>query len=86
MPQRGDIIIYDEFIHASIRDGITMSHAKAYKFRHNDVIHLEQLLLKYTNFSLPQGEMPEGQREQEIYVVTESVFSMDGDSPDLHPW
>lgn len=83
VPQRGDIILYDEFIHASIRDGITMSHAKAYKFKHNDLDHLEQLLLKYTNFSLPQGEMSEGQRGQEIYIVTESVFSMDGDSPDL---
>ncbi|MEP0263129.1 pyridoxal phosphate-dependent aminotransferase family protein [Dokdonia sp.] len=76
VPQRGDIILYDEFIHASIRDGMTMSHAKGYKFKHNNVIHLEQLLLKYT-------EMSEGQNEQEIYVITESVFSMDGDSPDL---
>ena len=83
VPQRGDIILYDEFIHASIRDGMTMSHAKAYKFKHNDVIHVEQLLLKYTNFSLLEGEMSEGQRGQEIYVITESVFSMDGDSPDL---
>ena len=32
VPQRGDIILYDEYIHASIRDGILMSHAKAYKF------------------------------------------------------
>lgn len=78
VPQRGDIILYDELIHASIRDGITMSHAKAYKFLHNNLDHLEKSLLKYTDFSLPQG-----QRGQEIYVVTESVFSMDGDSPDL---
>lgn len=74
VPQRGDVILYDEYIHASIRDGITMSHTKAYKFSHNDLSHLEKLLSK---------QMPEKQKGNEIYVVTESVFSMDGDSPDL---
>ncbi|MDC8002690.1 8-amino-7-oxononanoate synthase [Aureisphaera galaxeae] len=71
IPQRGDIILYDELCHASIRDGIRMSHAKAYKFDHNDLTHLEQLC---------QRHQAEG---AEIYVVTESVFSMDGDAPDL---
>jgi 8-amino-7-oxononanoate synthase len=86
VPQRGDIIFYDEFIHASIRDGISMSKAKGYKFKHNDVADLTNLINKQTNLSLPLGEMPEGQRGQTqvIYVVTESVFSMDGDVPDLH--
>ena len=42
VPQRGDIIIYDELIHASIRDGITMSKAKGYKFKHNDLEDLEK--------------------------------------------
>lgn len=73
VPQRGDIIFYDEFIHASIRDGITMSNAKAYKFKHNDledlICHLERNR-KISNHC-------------EVYVVTESIFSMDGDSPDL---
>lgn len=71
VPQKGDIILYDEFSHASIRDGLQLSLAKSYKFRHNDLHHLEELLNK---FSSP---------EIEIYIVTESVFSMDGDSPDL---
>jgi 8-amino-7-oxononanoate synthase len=92
VPQRGDIIFYDEFIHASIRDGISLSHAKAYKFAHNDLEDLAQLIKKQTNLSLPPGDlpdgkagMPEGQRghAQVIYIVTESVFSMDGDVPDL---
>ncbi len=74
VPQRGDIILYDELIHASIRDGISMSHAKAYKFKHNDLKDLEGKILRY----------PDSKKEKtEIYVVTESVFSMDGDSPDL---
>lgn len=72
VPQRGDIILYDAYIHASIRDGIQMSNAKAYKFKHNDVEGVAQLLQKH-----------QGGSDQTIYVVTESVFSMDGDHPDL---
>lgn len=74
VPQRGDIILYDEYIHASIRDGITMSNAKAYKFKHNDLGHLQ---LKC------QTERNKNDLNTDIYIVTESVFSMDGDSPDL---
>lgn len=73
VPQRGDIILYDELIHASIRDGITMSHAKTYKFAHNNLDDLEKKLSGHTS----------EETDQEVYVVTESVFSMDGDSPDL---
>jgi 8-amino-7-oxononanoate synthase len=71
IPQRNDIILYDELCHASIRDGIQMSLAKAYKFKHNDVDDLEYLLQKFKVDT------------KEIYIVTESVFSMDGDSPNL---
>ncbi|SDB63743.1 8-amino-7-oxononanoate synthase [Flavobacteriaceae bacterium MAR_2010_188] len=70
VPQRGDVILYDEFIHASIRDGISISKAKSFKFGHNN---LEDLKLKSKRF----------QDVETIYVVTESVFSMDGDSPNL---
>ncbi len=42
VPQRGDIVFYDEYIHASIRDGIKMGHAKSYKFKHNDVEDLKR--------------------------------------------
>ncbi|PWK20490.1 aminotransferase class I/II-fold pyridoxal phosphate-dependent enzyme [Xanthomarina spongicola] len=71
VPQRGDIILYDEYIHASIRDGITMSHAKSYKFKHNNLDHLDEMLKRVQH------------DESVIYIVTESVFSMDGDSPNL---
>ena len=70
VPQREDVILYDEFIHASIRDGIKLSNAKAYKFRHNDLDNLDEMLKRV-------------QHDSNIYIVTESVFSMDGDSPDL---
>lgn len=75
VPQRGDVILYDEYSHASIRDGISMSHAKSYKFKHNDLESLKQLIIRHSKYtSAPH---------QNTYVVTESVFSMDGDSPDL---
>ncbi len=73
VPQRGDIILYDEYIHASIRDGISMSNAKGYKFKHNDLTDLERHLERSREVS----------NETNIYIVTESVFSMDGDTPDL---
>ena len=64
--QRGDIVLYDELCHASIIDGIRLSFAAAFKFKHNDVSHLLELLEK-------------NKTAENIYVVTESVFSMDGD-------
>ena len=84
IPQRGDIILYDEFIHASIRDGIQLSNAKSYKFLHNNLEDLEKKLLQFNkkNFSTALEES-ENENNTEIYVVTESVFSMDGDSPGL---
>lgn len=67
VPQRTDVILYDELCHASIRDGIQMSHAKSYKFQHNDFDDLQKRLEKL--------------EVETIYIVTESVFSMDGDTP-----
>ncbi|MDT0687960.1 aminotransferase class I/II-fold pyridoxal phosphate-dependent enzyme [Autumnicola psychrophila] len=71
VPQRGDFIFYDELVHASIRDGIKMSNAKSYSFRHNDLEDLKRKIsrLEMANFN--------------FFIVTESVFSMDGDIPDL---
>ncbi len=76
VPQRHDIVLFDEFCHASIRDGISMSNAKAYKFEHNNLKHLESQFLKIQESTSPDSQ-------SQIYVVTESVFSMDADSPDL---
>lgn len=73
VPQKDDIIFYDEFSHASIRDGLKMSLASNYKFQHNDLEDLQQKLKRLTGKN----------EDSEVYIVTESVFSMDGDSPDL---
>ncbi|EAS20549.1 8-amino-7-oxononanoate synthase [Flavobacteria bacterium BBFL7] len=70
--QRGDLILYDELVHASIRDGIQLSMARSLKFRHNDMEHLKILLNKFGKGI-----------EQEVYVITESVFSMDGNQAHL---
>ena len=75
IPQRGDLIFYDEFVHASIREGIRMSNAKAYSFSHNDLNSLKEKV--ELNSDRNKND------ELVIYVVTESVFSMDGDTPDL---
>jgi len=66
--QRGDTIIYDSLCHASIRDGARLSAARTFSFAHND---LEDLTKKFA------------QAEGEIYVVVESIYSMDGDECQL---
>lgn len=65
IPKRGDTILYDEFIHASMRDGIRLSPARSWAFRHNDLQQLEELLAK---------------AEGTIFIAAESVYSMDGDT------
>lgn len=64
VPQRGDTVLYDYLSHASIRDGIRLSFAQSFSFLHNDLNDLEKKLRAATG---------------NIFVVTESVFSMDGD-------
>jgi 8-amino-7-oxononanoate synthase len=63
----GDAIFSDRLSHASILDGIAMSKAKLFRFRHNDTNHLESLLTKHSN------------KFKNRLIVTETVFSMDGD-------
>ena len=64
LPRRGDTIIYDSLCHASIRDGIRLSFADSYSFRHNDLGDLEGKLSKSRGY---------------IFIAVESVYSMDGD-------
>lgn len=66
--QKGDTIIYDELIHASMHDGIKLSGASAFMFKHNDLEHLKQRL------AIAEGL---------VYVAVESIYSMDGDTAPL---
>lgn len=68
VPLKGDTVLYDALIHASIRDGIRMSLASGFSFKHNDIAHLEGKLSRASGT---------------IYVVVESIYSMDGDSAPL---
>ena len=61
-------ILYDEFCHASIRDGIRLGVAKNWGFAHNDMQDLEKKLERTTG---------------NVLIITESVFSMDGDEAPL---
>lgn len=72
VPQRHDLIFYDEYSHASIRDGIALSNAVAYKFQHNNLDDLKKKIDQNVNNGF-----------NNIFIVTEAVFSMDGDMPDL---
>lgn len=73
--QRGDLIFYDQYSHASIRDGIRLGNARAYKFAHNDLASLREKAAQVLKGNVLRGVA--------VYVVTESVFSMEGDGPDL---
>jgi 8-amino-7-oxononanoate synthase len=68
LPQRGDTVFYDEASHASLKDGLRLSFAKSYSFKHNNLADLRQKL------KLATGQ---------IFVVVESVYSMDGDKAPL---
>jgi 8-amino-7-oxononanoate synthase len=68
VPQRNDIVLYDSLSHASLRDGIRLSFATSFSFQHNDLQDLEKKL-----------EIHGHKEDRNVFVVTESVFSMDGD-------
>lgn len=68
LPQRGDTIITDELVHASIIDGARLSYANRYTFKHNDLNSLEDKLK---------------QARGSCFIAIESVYSMDGDTAPL---
>ena len=72
LSSKKDLIIADKLVHASIIDGMRLSEATILRFKHLDYNHLERLLVanrsKYEN----------------VFIVSESIFSMDGDLADIH--
>lgn len=72
LPSRGDLVVADRLIHNSMITGILRSGAQLIRYKHCDVDHLQAILAQ---------ECVPGRT---IFVVTETVFSMDGDYPALH--
>ncbi len=69
--QKGDAIFSDKLNHASIIDGMRLAEGKFFRFPHNDMDALEKLLIR------------ERKNYNNVFIITESVFSMDGDIANL---
>lgn len=63
--QKDDLVLFDALSHASIKDGIRLSNATAFKFKHNDFKDLKRLLIKHKGF-------------KNVFVVVEGLYSMHG--------
>ena len=68
---RDDVIFSDKLNHASIIDGMKLSGTDFYRYRHFDYENLEELLIKHRN------------NYKKAIIISESVFSMDGDIADI---
>ncbi|MBD5402250.1 pyridoxal phosphate-dependent aminotransferase family protein [bacterium] len=69
--KKGDVVFSDKLNHASIIDGMKLSEGKFFRFPHNDMVALEKLIQR------------ERKNFRNAFIITESVFSMDGDIEDL---
>ncbi|KAF8508482.1 pyridoxal phosphate-dependent transferase [Gautieria morchelliformis] len=76
VPQAGDVILYDEYIHASVHDGMRSSRARdsAWPFKHNSLASLEHLLR-----TIIEDRAGVRKGENSVFVAVESLYSMDGD-------
>ena len=88
LPRRGDLVLADRLVHHSIVAGMLRSGARVQRYAHLRLDELERRLVEAKG-SGPKFLTPAGVKNlgpdpfRSIFVVTESVFSMDGDYPDL---
>ncbi len=71
LANKKDLIIADKYVHASIIDGMKLSKADYLRYNHLDYSHLESILSK------------KAADYENIFIVSESIFSMDGDTADI---
>lgn len=71
LASKNDLILADKLVHASIIDGAKLSPATVTRFRHLDYLHLEKILEKNRN------------AYENVFIISESIFSMDGDIADM---
>lgn len=73
VPQPGDFVVYDEYIHASVHDGMKMSRARCFPFKHNSLSDLQKVFfrLKTDCLGLADGI-------SSVFIAVESLYSMDG--------
>lgn len=69
LPQRGDLVVYDEFIHASVHDGIRLGRAQSVAASHNDANAFDDAIRDWRR----NGGMGR------IWIAAETLYSMDGD-------
>ena len=80
---KNDIIVLDKLVHACIVDAARLSGAKIRVFAHNDLDGLEKILRWSSTFRLSGNTLKRELQPSRILIVTESIFSMDGDAAPL---
>ena len=80
---KDDVIVLDKLVHACIVDAARLSGAKIRVFAHNDLDDLEKILRWSSTFRLPGNTLKRELQPPRTLIVTESVFSMDGDAAPL---
>ena len=73
LPQRGDLVVHDELIHASVHDGVRLGRAESVGARHNDADAFDAAIVKWRKAG----------GKGRPWLSVESLYSMDGDSPKL---
>jgi 8-amino-7-oxononanoate synthase len=72
-PQRRDLVVYDEWIHASVHDGLRRGRTEIVSARHNDAQSVDDAIVRW------RAAGGTGR----VWIAVESLYSMDGDGPDL---
>lgn len=74
LPARGDVIVYDELIHASAHEGMRLSKAETVSARHNDINSFDEAIKSWRSAG----------GTGQVWIAIETLYSMDGDRAPLH--